>query len=477
MKNAPFGYSASCQIQNASGGNNSCKTAAFDAGAGQFSNGQTSKYGSTASASTNTTNQLGGSLFQLGIPTPVLNIALATDTSNYKNNGTIASVPVNLQENYLEQWNLGVQKQFGANVVNLGYVGQRGVHVAPLNSATNQNLPANPTENIGGTLAAGGKLPMVVGGNSYAFGPLAGHDYFSATSTGVSEEANIGASYYHALQASLVRRFSHGLTVNFNYVWSHMTDNVDGNRSCVLSIFATPEPCWYDTSKGTGPALSAASGVNGCAAEGAALCVNKFGWQQGDWGNGTQDVADRFSWGVNYQIPFGSSLTGIKGEFLKGWGINTSGSWQTGLPFSTTPSSSSTGISGGGYLDQTCSGHLANPTILKWFNYNCFVQPTTGTLGSQHPNQLFGPSQKAVGLSLFKEFPIKEQLRLQFRTEIFNAFNQVNFNTPSGTALAFTSPGVVKNTGPGTSSTPGEITALNANFAPRQIQFALKLLF
>ncbi len=41
----------------------------------------------------------------------------------------------------------GLQKQFGANVVNLGYVGQRGVHVAPLNSATNQNLPANPTEN------------------------------------------------------------------------------------------------------------------------------------------------------------------------------------------------------------------------------------------------------------------------------------------------------------------------------------------
>ena len=70
--------------------------------------------------------------------------------------------------------------------------------------------------------------------------------------TGASEEANIGSSFYNALQTSLVRRFSHGLTVNFNYVWSHMTDNVDGTRACVLSIFATPEPCWYDQAKGTG---------------------------------------------------------------------------------------------------------------------------------------------------------------------------------------------------------------------------------
>ena len=214
--------------------------------------------------------------------------------------------------------------------------------------------------------------------------------------------------------------------------------------------------------------------------QGASVCKQVFGWQQGDWGNGTQDVADRFSWGVNYQIPFGNSLTGIEGALLKGWAVNTGGSWQTGLPFSTTPSSSKTGISGGGYLNQTCDGHLANPTILKWYNYNCFVQTTAGTLGNQHPNQFFGPSQKSVGLSLFKEFPIKEQLKLQFRTEIFNAFNQVNFNTPSGTALAYQTIGgvtSVKNTGPGSSSTPGEITALNANFAPRQIQFALKLLF
>jgi hypothetical protein len=423
----------------------------------------------------------------------VLNIALATNTANYKGNGVIAGLPINLQENYLEQFNLNVQKQLGANVFSLGYVGQRGVHVAPLNSATNQNLPANPTENASGGVA----LPMVVGGNSYAFGPLPGFPYFNATSTGASEEANIGASLYNALQASLVRRFSHGLTVNFNYTWSHITDNVDGNRTCVLSIFATPEPCWYDQANGAGtvipnanPALppatffTSAQPVSACAAAGPKICRPTFGWQSADWGNGIQDTPNRFSWGVNYVIPLGNSLTGIEGAVVKGWSVNTIGSWQTGLPFTVTPSLNNSGISGAGYVDQTCSGKGVNRTILNWYNENCFVQATPGLLGDERPNQLFGPSQKRVDASLFKEFPIKENLKMQFRAEVFNLFNQVNFNTPNAT-LAFSNPGptgVANSVGPniglpGSSHITGEITAVNANWNQREIQFALKLIF
>jgi len=498
MKNAPFGYNATCTIQNNSGTNTPCNTAQFNSAPGQFSNGQLSRYGSNNSTGTISSTGVGnpgGALFELGLPTPVLNIALASDTSTYKNTGVIGSVPVNLQENYLEQWNLVLQKQFGANVVNLGYVGQKGVHVAPLNSATNQNLPANPTENTSTT------LPMVVGGNSYAFGPLAGHPYFSASTTGASEEANIGSSLYNALQASLVRRFSHGLTVNFNYVWSHMTDNVDGSRACVLSIFATPEPCWYDRAAGKGPVVASAtpttkaptaffntaSPVAACATAGSSVCQQVFGWQHGDWGNGTQDVHDRFSWGVNYQVPFGKSLTGVEGALLKGWGGNLGGSWQTGIPFSVTPATTTSGISGAGYTDQICSGRLANPTRLHWFDYNCFVQPTMGLLGRQAPNQLFGPPQRSLSASLSKEFPLKEQVKLQFRAEFFNVFNTANYGQPAS-ALTFTTPSVaagqplaVPNSGPvsfsGSSSTTAQITSMNANWNPRQIQFALKLLF
>jgi hypothetical protein len=504
MKNAPFGYSASCSLQNGNNNGNPCSTAAFNGPAGQFGNGLNSSYG-VPQGNGGTYNEPGGSLFQLGLPTPVLNIALATNTANYPNTGGIGSVPVNLQENYLEQFNLQVQKQIGANVIQVGYVGQRGVHVAPLNSATNQDLPENPVQNLpGGTL-----LPMVVGGSSYAFGQLAGYPYFKSGAS-VSEEANIGTSLYSALQASLVRRFSHGLTTNVNYVWSHMTDNVDGSRACILSIFSTPEPCFYDAAKGAGPVGPVIAGQfsggaspffnnnnpaipglvpttqNSCAAAGSAVCTNVFGWQQGDWGNGAQDVRDRITWGLNYELPFGKSMTGVEGVLVKGWALNTSGSWQTGLPFSVTPSNNLGGISGGGYMDELCNPHKSGGNILDWYNYNCFAQPTPGTLGKQAPNQLFGPAQKQVGMSLAKEIPIKENVRLQFRTEVFNLFNQVNLNTPSGTSIAYNhangtgvanAGGPVQITAPGGSHTTGEITALNANWNPRQIQFALKLLF
>ena len=375
------------------------------------------------------------------------------------------------------------------------------MHVAPLNSATNQNLPANPTEK-GRTLTAG-KLPMVVGGNLVRLRfALPGHHWF-ASGAPVAEEANIGTSFYNSLQTSVVRRFSKGLTMNFNYVWSHMTDNVDGSRACVLSIFATPEQCWYDQQNGAGPIVvtppvppsttptysaffNSAALPTLCATEGTSICKPVSGWQQGDWGNGAQDVRTRLTWGTNYELPFGKSATGVEGVLLKGWAANTSGSWQTGLPFSVTPNSNLGGISGGGYLDQICNPHMGGGTLLKWYNFGCFVQPTPGTLGRQDPNQVFGPAQKQVSFSLSKEIPIKENIRLQFRTEVFNLFNSVNFNTPSGTALTYNHAGpngfpnqggAAQDGGPGSTHTPGEITALNANWTPRQIQFALKLLF
>lgn len=77
---------------------------------------------------------------------------------------------------------------------------------------------------------------------------------------------------------------------------------------------------------------------------------------------------------------------------------------------------------------------------------------------------------------------MREQIRLQFRAEVFNLFNSPNFNTPS-TSLTFlgTGPTGIKNTVPpvqvDSSHTPGAITGMNGNWNQREIQFALKLLF
>jgi hypothetical protein len=466
-KNAPFKFSGACQAQNEIGTNVSCATAQFGTGTvGQFNNGLTVEYGLPTTTSSSNVGQTGGDLMSAGVPTPFFNIALATNPANYAGTSISAIQTTNFKEVYLEQFNLGLQKEIGANVINIGYVGEIGRHVQRFDSSENQNLATNPSENITG-------LPLTVGGTSDAgFGTLQGYPYLKTVSVSLPEQG--GTSFYNGLQASFVRRFSRGLTGNFNYVWSHILDNNNGNAACVVSDFATPEPCFYDLSNGAGPSLAAATSPTACSAE-PTQCRSVLGWQVADWGTDTQNVADRFTWALDYQLPFGKSMTGIEGGIVKGWSTNISGSWQTGIPFSVTAATSNSNIAGSQELDQTCSGRLAHPTILEWYNYNCFVQPVAGTEGDERPGQFDGPPQKRLDASLFKEFPIKENLRLQFRTEIFNLFNSVNFNTPAGTTIAYNSNGTVNLSG--SHSTTAQITAVNAAWNQREIQFALKLIF
>ncbi|HKF24321.1 MAG TPA: hypothetical protein VKB24_00055, partial [Candidatus Acidoferrum sp.] len=132
---------------------------------------------------------------------------------------------------------------------------------------------------------------------------------------------------------------------------------------------------------------------------------------------------------------------------------------------------------------------------LNWYgNPGAFVQPCvldatlnpipdspsgctqlTGVAALGGVTQVPGPGFRRVDLSFFKDFPIKERFRLQFRTEIFNIGNHPNFNAPN-----FGGNGVVaiSNSGNYNSSTFGEIgSTRDAPYDPRQIQFALKFYY
>lgn len=80
-----------------------------------------------------------------------------------------------------------------------------------------------------------------------------------------------------------------------------------------------------------------------------------------------------------------------------------------------------------------------------------------------------------MDFSTAKQIPINERFNLQFRAEFFNILNHPNFNNPN-----FGGNGVVAVSGSGdyTQKSFGEVgSTRNAPYDPRQIQFALKLLF
>jgi hypothetical protein len=110
--------------------------------------------------------------------------------------------------------------------------------------------------------------------------------------------------------------------------------------------------------------------------------------------------------------------------------------------------------------NQVCDGNRpANQSIKQWFNTACYVQPGVGTLGNERRNNIIGPRTTNLDLSLFKEFPIHDREKVQFRSDFFDALNHPLLGLPSASV---------------SSSTYGQITSITGQ---RSIQFSLKVLF
>jgi hypothetical protein len=87
---------------------------------------------------------------------------------------------------------------------------------------------------------------------------------------------------------------------------------------------------------------------------------------------------------------------------------------------------------------------------------------------------MIGPGLIDFDFSLIKNTAITERINLQFRAELFNILNHPNFNNPTasggnaGSAIVFDAR---NNRTPNT----GRITTTNTD--PREIQFALKMIW
>lgn len=237
-------------------------------------------------------------------------------------------------------------------------------------------------------------------------------------------------SNYDGLSVTLHQRMRYGVTLQASYTWSHNLDvTSDSNNS------GTP--------------------------------MDPYNWGL-DYGNSNWDIRHRFEASFVYDIPFFHVSNSVLNSVFGHWQMNGIWTIQTGIPFDVSVSKDTANTSSNGVYrpnligtpsDNCGDGHLANCISTSAF---ALIPSNVYEYGNAARNLLYGPPLFAMNMSFFKNFPIKERLRLQFRAELFNAFNEVNFANPNavfGTA-AF-----------------GTIGSLNANVPNRVIQFGAKVLF
>ena len=377
--------------------------------------------------------------FFQGVPLPIAQSA--TDPSGNIND----VVDPSFRTSYAEQFNLTVEKSFGANVFQVSYVGVLGRHLAQISN--DRNAPALVSNStLNNTAAAEGSTPAAV------FNTL--RPYYSKLPNvqDIGQYQSGGASSYNALQLQLTRRTTAGLTIGANYTYAHALDNVLGFSN--------------EVNDGYGAIPSQLSSV--------------------EYGNSDLDIRQRAVVTANYLLPFGQNLKGISAIVAKGWQANTLLAWETGQPFTVITSqgvSSTTNAATAGRPNMLRGAKISNPSIHEFFDPAAFAPQLSGTLGSEQRNPLHGPDYRHVDFSLFKTFPVFHESTLEFRAECFNITNTTSFAVPNDTIQV--TPQTLASNGPAynvdaynvTPNTIGQITSTSPNYNPRQIQFALKFQF
>lgn len=290
---------------------------------------------------------------------------------------------------------------------------------------------------------------------------------------GSSQAKTEGNSHYHGLQVKLEKQFAGGLNFLATYTWSK-------------------------TMSDAGDLLNGGGDNVGYRAPD----VPGFGIHR-DYGLANFDIRHVVHLSGVYELPFGkgkrfaSDLSGAANKLVGGWSIVWSSTLQGGQPIKLKcPSGTAQSLNCGALFTGQplkLGLHTDANGILSWFgNPTAFTQPCV--LGTNTPTgcvpltgfgalggltQVPGPGFHRLDFSLFKDIPLTERFRLQFRTEIFNIFNHPNFNAPGfgGNGVVAIS-GSTDFTNTGAKTAFGEIgSTRDAPYDPRQIQFALKLYY
>lgn len=381
----------------------------------------------------------------------------------------------------LDAWNLSIQRSVTPTLsVTLAYVGNKGTHTlsAGDGNSTNPNesgifLPAKYSINgqalhydpaagngisanngtANGTLLQryyGGTLQACQDPNYIADAPAGTIPIPGACgwTQGIQYNGDDQDTHYNALQITVDKQLTHGLSLSGNYAWQRSI-NFNGGYST------------WDKQAGKG-----------------------------------RDDSNRENQVVvygTYALPFGRNAQFASGvptfidEIIGGWQVSPVITYASGLPMTLSygecsasiPSSAPCYPNGDSRNLQLHIGSL-NPAAHNRFAFagldpstnggktlldepfNGFTAPGLDQIGTAGRNGKFGPNFFNTDLAVQKNFPIHESLFLQFRMDAYNAFNHMNLANPGGSI----------------DQGPQYITSLAfSNYETRQLQFSLRLQF
>jgi hypothetical protein len=290
--------------------------------------------------------------------------------------------PANQKIPYVDQWNFTVERELPSSLkLSVGYVGNVGRH-------------------LNGGFGLNNAIPGPGDFNSRR--PLFAQ--FGITQ-GIFDKCDCTSSNYNALQVRAERRFSGVYSLLASYTWSKTLD---------FGEFGTPTDQYN-----------------------ARL----------DYGLAGFDRASVFTLAHTFVLPFGkghrmlSDVHGVTRGLVEGWQFNGITTLESGLPFSATLNNNASLNSDMSLRPDQTGNPLAGISQNRnlWFNPTAYVVPAQYTFGDAGRNALRGPDLFSADWSLSKSFALTERIKLQFRWEVYNAFNRTNLGLPdsavdSGTA-------------------------------------------
>jgi len=334
-----------------------------------------------------------------GSPFPVT----LTRNVTFPTNGGWVVIPPNLPAVYVNQWNLSVQRQIGANwLVTANYIGSEMTHLLssvegdpaiyiPGASCVLNGVTYSPCSSVANTTQRR---------QLYLQNPSQGK-YFGSI---VTENAT-GTMSYNGLFLTAQHNLSDGLVVQANYTWSHCI-NTGTQQLISIPIIAGISP------------VPAREGLRGnCSIL-------------------EPDRRHNFNLSVVYVTPkFGDETARL---LASGWQVSGIVRVLSGDYFSAAAG-----------VDQALSGtndqrpqqvlpnvYAANKSINQWLNPAAFAQPTVGTYGNMGPGTLRGPGFFGIDTSVTRRFVFRERHSVEVRGEAFNVMNHVNPLDPVTTSPA-----------------------------------------